>query len=102
MRVDPYGTPRAAPDSGAAAANSASTHAWPARQLTPDVLETVWPEPVAVGQIVEFRSRQYRVVRSEPRRVACDDPLIFGTHLDGAEGAPGALVGLVAITGTVR
>lgn len=101
MRVDPHDAPRSAPEPGPGAANSASVRDRPARLLTPDVLETVWPEPVAVGQVIEFRSRQYRVVRSEPRRVACDDPLIFGTHLDGAEGAPGALVGLVAITGTV-
>ena len=97
MRVDPYDAPRSAPEPGSMAADSGSRLGWPARQLAPDVLETVWPEPVAVGHIVEFRSRQYRVVRSEPRRVACDDPDIFGAHLDGAEGAVGALVGLVAV-----
>lgn len=95
MRVDPHDASRAASDAGPRAMSgpilSASDRP-PAADL-----ETVWPEPVAVGETVQFRARAYRVVRSEPRRVACDDPDIFGAHLDGAEGAVGALVGLVAV-----
>lgn len=57
-------------------------------------VETMWPQVVAVGDTVVFRARRYHVVRCTPRRVAADDPAIFGSHLDGAEGALGSLVGL--------
>lgn len=65
-----------------------------------DYVETVWPCPVAIDDIVLYRTRPYRVVRSTPRQVACDDPAIFGAHLDGAEGVMGALVGLVPLPAT--
>lgn len=67
-----------------------------------DSVETMWPEPVAVGDTVLFRTRPHRVVRATPRRVACDDPSIFGAHLDGYEGAIGALVGLVPLPAPTR
>ncbi len=64
---------------------------------SPATVETMWPYPVAVGATVVFENRPHRVLRSTPRRVACDDSAIFGAHLEGAEGALGALVGLVPI-----
>ena len=60
-------------------------------------VETMWPQLVAVGDTIVFRARRYQVVRCTPRRVAADDPAIFGSHLDGAEGALGSLVGLARL-----
>lgn len=60
-------------------------------------VETMWPQVVAVGDTVVFRARRYHVVRCTPRRVAADDSAIFGSHLDGAEGVLGSLVGLARI-----
>lgn len=60
-------------------------------------VETMWPQVVAVGDTVVFLARRYRVVRCTPRRVAADDPAIFGSHLDGAEGVLGSLVGLARL-----
>lgn len=56
--------------------------------------ETMWPDPVAVGAVVALGGRPYRVRAARPRRVACDDPLIFGEHVAGSEGALGTLVSL--------